>query len=423
MMGTALCVAVTLGCEPNSESSVASNSESTPDGIEIIDAEEENGADIPSEGLDLEGEIDGLPVEENSWQENPEYPFPSDDVMAIWSLPYTYPEKECVVLPEETNVPDHAITIDEDGNKTLCFWENAQGCMPAGVGYTEYTSCDIAMTTSARFFKFPGYKFESDITLLDQPEYEQEADWARDQIRSCGCLCCHDAEQGAEQGFATAFDIGADGIWTDTMTDFGLLTAAGVIDTELLGGTFDPTTNHGFNRVKSIFPSDDEDRMTAFFLKEVERRGLSSEEIQALIDSVPNRFSGLYVNYTEETEPCGPGYGIDDAGIIHWGGSGKARYVYIMEAEARNVGDPPGLDSPEGILWRMDTRSEAEPFESGTVMYGIPPEEGAFTRVPETGEAPDLIEGTTYKMFILKDFGPLRLANCSFIYGEPVEVE
>ena len=394
-----------LGCDSSTESA---------DGDVLSEGTEQSTGET---GIEVETEEANS--EESSWQVDVDYPFPSEEMLAIWNQPYTYPYQECVVLEEGHTIPAESVTTNEAGEEELCFWQNAQGCVPAGQNYKEIASCDIAMTTSARFFKFPGYKFESDITVMDAPEYAAEADWAKDQIRSCGCLCCHDSKMGAEDGFATAFDIAAEGIWTDTMTDFGLLTAAGIIDTELLGGTFDPETNHGFNRVASIFPSSDEDRMTAFFLGEVERRGLSAEEIQELVDSVPARFAGLYTNYAGETETCEEGFGVEVDGTVHWGGAQAARYVYVMEETALNVADPPGLDTPEGILWRMDTPEEGVPHESGTVTYGVAPE-GAFTKIPAEGEAPALVEGTTYKLFVLRDFGPMRIANCTFVYGDPV---
>jgi len=142
------------------------------------------------------------------------------------------------------------------------------------------------MTTSARFYKFPGYKTETPTDVLDDPEWVKEAEWMRSELRACGCICCHDSTQGYEQGFATAFDVGAQGVWTDTFTDFGLLTASGHIDTTLLGGSFDPATNHGFDRNHTIFPTTDVPRMKAFFEGEIARRGLTEEQIQELDDKL-----------------------------------------------------------------------------------------------------------------------------------------
>ena len=162
--------------------------------------------------------------------------------------------------------------------------------------------------------------------------------------------------------------------------------------------------------------------MKAFFEGEIARRGLTDEQIQELIDLVPFRFAGLYTNYTEETQPCGVGEGVAPDGTFHWSMAAGARYVYVLEEGSPNVADPPGLDNPEGILWRLDVAYEGTPIESGALTYGMIPED-ASQRRPESGEPPALVEGTTYKLFVLRDFGPLRLANCSFVYGEPIAEE
>ena len=349
-----------------------------------------------------------------------DYEPPSEEVSAIFASHYTYPYQECFDLESDHEVPEESVTLSESGQEQVCIWQNAQGCAPAGLPFDSYGSCEVAMTTSARFYKFPGYKTETPTDVLEDPEWMKEAEWMRSELRACGCICCHDSTQGYEQGFATAFDVGAQGVWTDTFTDFGLLTASGHIDTTLLGGSFDPATNHGFDRNHTIFPTTDVPRMKAFFEGEIARRGLTEEQIQELIDQVPYRFAGLYTNYTEETQPCGAGEGVAPDGTVHWAASSDARYVYVLEEGSANVADPPGLDNPEGMLWRLDVTYDGTPIPSGTLTYGVVPED-ALQRRPEAGEAPALVEGTTYKLFVLRDFGPLRLANCSFVYGEPIE--
>ena len=362
---------------------------------------------------------DGDASVEESWQVKVEYPLPSEAMKELWSQPYTYPYQVCTELEDGHPFEAEAITPGENGEDTLCVWQHAQGCVPGEKVYTEFGSCEAAATTSAAFYKFPGYKYESDASLLNQEEYQAEAKWAKDQVRACGCMCCHDSKMGLEEGFATAFDVAAEGVWTDTMTDFGLATAAGLVDTTLLGGSFLAEENHGFDRFLSIFPTDDEERMAAFFLSELKRRGLDDADIQEVVDSAPLRFAGLWTNFYRETEPCEAGIGIDPEGVIHWTAEADARFIYVLVEGSDNVGEPPGLDMPEGIVWRMDTSREYEPHPTGSITYGVSPE-GAFTRVPSDGEAPALVEGTTYKLVVLKDFGPSHLTNCSFVFGEPI---
>ena len=364
------------------------------------------------------GVVDGSPIADASHAEMREltpYELPNDQVNELFGQPYTYPYQSCMPAYEGAPVDEAYITENDQGEREICVWQNAQGCAPEGQRYTEWGSCEVAMTTSARFYKNPGPKYESDPSILNDSTYQREAAWVQTQIRNCGCVCCHDAkENGIQTNFATAFDISAPGVWADTFSDFGLLTAAGIIDTELLGGTFEPSTNFGFDRSDLIFPTTDAERMSAFFRGEIERRGLSEERIQELIDAVPLRFAGLYTNYAGETVECEPGIGVDAEGYVHWG-SQAARYVYVMDESAKNVADPPGLDRPEGTLWRLDIAERSTLFESGSVTYGQVPE-GARQEIPRDEPAPALVPGQRYKFFVLRDFGPTRLQNCYFTF-------
>ena len=45
--------------------------------------------------------------------------------------------------------------------------------------------------------------------------------------------------------------------------------------------------------------------------------------------------------------------------------------MYILEEGAANVADPPGLDKPEGILWRLDTLADGTTKPPGTLVYGM----------------------------------------------------
>ena len=346
--------------------------------------------------------------------QGPSYDLPNEQISEIFATSYIYPYQVCVPRPSDADISSEYISITETGEEEVCVWQNAQGCAPEGERFTEWGSCEVAMTTSARFYKNPGSKYQSDLMILEDEDYQRESQWVQDQIRSCGCVCCHDAqENGIQANFATAFDVSFPGVWTDTFTDFGLLTAAGVIDTELLGGTFDPQTNFGFDRSELIFPSSDIERMRRFFTGEIQRRALSEERIQELIDAVPLRFAGLYTNYAGETVDCEPDIGVDTEGYIHWGNN-SARHVYVLEDTAKNVADPPGLDRPEGTLWRLDAKVGVS-FESGTIRYGEIPDD-AKQDIPVEGEPIALESGQRYKLFILRDFGPLRLQNCYFTF-------
>ena len=333
--------------------------------------------------------------------DEPSYELPNDKVNEIFGKRYTYPYQECQPLTDEMSVPEEFVSTNEEGQKEVCIWQNAQGCAPEGELFTEWGSCEVAMTTSARFYKNPGPKFESDPAVAEDPEYKKESEWVWGKSVTADA-CCHDAQvNDVQKNFATAFDVSAPGIWTDTFTDFGLLTAAGIIDTELLGAAFDPKTNFGFDRSKLIFPSTDIARMKAFFMGEIERRKLSDERIKEVVDAVPLRFAGLYTNYAGETTACEEGVGVADDGTVSWGNQ-EARYVYVLKADARNVADPPGLDRPDGTMWRLDAGKD-QTFKSGEIIYGEVPM-NARQDIPKDGQPEALVKGTEYKLFILRDF-------------------
>ena len=132
------------------------------------------------------------------------------------------------------------------------------------------------------------------------------------------------------------------------------------------------------------------------------------------------RFAGLWNNFYRETEPCEAGIGIDPGGVVHWTADADARFIYVLAEGSENVGEPPGLE--RSIIWRMDTDREEMPHPTGTVTYGVSPA-GAYTRVPADGDAPALEVGTTYKLIVLRDFGPSHLTNCSFVFGDPLPSE
>ena len=110
---------------------------------------------------------------------------------------------------------------------------------------------------------------------------------------------CHDSTQGYERGFATAFDVGAQGVWTDTFTDFGLLTASGASTPRSLAApSIRRPTTAAATDLRTDVP-----RMKAFFEGEIARRGLT-EQIQELIEQVPFRFAGLYTNTRKRLSPA-----------------------------------------------------------------------------------------------------------------------
>ena len=108
---------------------------------------------------------------------------------------------------------------------------------------------------------------------------------------------------------------------------------------------------------------------------------------------------------------CENGEGAGADGTLTWRG-GKARYVYVLEAEATSPTVPPNLDLPEGTLWRIDVPETGTPVESGTVRYGTVPA-GLSQRFPASGPPAALTSGKTYYLYVLADIIQ-PLTRCTF---------
>jgi hypothetical protein len=244
---------------------------------------------------------------------------------------------------------------------------------------------------------------------LQDAAFLDELEWAKEQIEASGCVCCHDSRQN--DGQVGQWDISHEPIWLDTISDSGLALFAGFADSSVLGA-YPPEQNHGFDRTATGIPTTDTERMRAFVVAELTRRGITEDEARAVAP-----FGGpIYTNQVAVPQACGEGVGIDQNGIVHWTG-GDARYLYVMEQSSKNPGVPPNLDLPEGTLFRLDVLASQEPIESG-VQYGTAPE-GAFQRVPTSGEAPELERDTRYHLTVLRDVG-VPIANCIVTFGDAV---
>ena len=107
------------------------------------------------------------------------------------------------------------------------------------------------------------------------------------------------------------------------------------------------------------------------------------------------------------------GEGVDADGTITWTG-GDARYVYVLEADARSPTVPPNLDIPEGTLWRIDVPSDGDPVRSGEVVFGDVPS-GTTQRVPAAGDPAALVPGTSYYLYASRDV-LVPVTRCVFTY-------
>jgi hypothetical protein len=285
---------------------------------------------------------------------------------------------------------------------TVCTNVAISGATEEGRSFTDYADCDVVFTQRPYYPVAPYGTTASDDPRLEDDAFMAEVEWARQQVASTGCVCCH-AVAPAPQGPSLWYID--EPIWTDTVSDSGLALFAGWADSRSLGA-YPASENNGFDRDAVGLPSTDVDRMRAFIEGELSRRGLTRDDAASI-----EPFGGpIYDQLVYTPEACTGRAGMDSEGVLTWSGI-PARYVYVLEAGSDNPGVPPNLDLPEGTLWRLDVPPDAQPLESG-VPYGEVPA-GVTQRFPEAGAAVALESGETYYLYVLLDVG-VPLTRCLF---------
>ena len=290
----------------------------------------------------------------------------------------------------------------------VCTHVAISGATEPDKAFEKYASCDVVRTQRPYWPAPPAKTPEPSDPRLDDAAFAAEIAWGKSQVAASGCVCCHDqhiAPRGASQ-----WDIRVAGNWLDTVSDAGLALFAGLADSSVLGAYL-ASDNHGFDRTSVGLPSTDPDRMRKLVLAELQNRGVSEE----LARAVPPFGGPIYENSVRPPVACA-GQGIDPEGRVVYG-SGKARYVYVLEAGSKNPGVPPNLDRPDGTLWRLDVLASSEALESG-FYYATTPD-GSFQDLPAASPAPPLQPGKTYHLTALRDVG-VSIANCLFVFGEPI---
>lgn len=290
----------------------------------------------------------------------------------------------------------------EDG--TVCTWNAISGCTEAGRKYDDYGSCEIVLTQRPYYPAPRAVDTAPDDPRFEDDEYLRELDWVKSEVESCACVCCH-TERAAPAGASVWYTDTSEGLWIDTVPDTGLAMMAGLADSTALGA-YAAADNNGFDRDVVGQPTTDVERMRAFFEGELERRGRTRAWAEGL-----DPFGGPLVEQLEhEPEPCGEGQGVDASGRLVWTG-GAARYLYVMEADSKNPVTPPNLDLPDGTLWRIDAPSDGAAFEA-PIEYGQVPD-GISQRFPEGDDAPALVPGETYYLYVLLDIA-IPVTRCLF---------
>jgi hypothetical protein len=300
--------------------------------------------------------------------------------------PFPEPEPSCV-----EPLPEDAPGQSEGGQ--VCQLLTMQGCTEPGRTWEEYGSCDIPREQRGYYPVPVNDGAEDPDPRLDDPVYAAELDWVKGELQSCACFCCHSSK--SPEGPSNWY-VEQPGNFINGMFDTGIAMGAGVISSDVLGD-LEPAHNNGFTRLPSIFPSTDPVRMQAFFQRELEHRGLTAADFDALGYYGPLTDQDLY-----EPTACSEGEGVAADGTVTWQG-GAARIVMVLEAGSANPGVPPNRDTPEGTLWRLDATDPTTKMVPSGVRYGDVPAASA-QRFPASGAPAALEDGRTYLLYVSADY-------------------
>ncbi len=292
----------------------------------------------------------------------------------------------------------------EDG--LVCTSVAISGSTEQGRSFMDYGSCDVVLTQRPYWYKAPFNKVDPDDPRLNDESFMTELQWINSQVRASGCICCHDTESSGRR--AAVWDISAEGVWTDQLSDQGVAILAGKVSSEILG-KFTAENNNGFSRDFTGFPTTDVERVQTFFQNELDRRGVTDADIAEMPE-----FGSFIVDIIEkEPAACTDGEGLSEDGKLYWR-KDPARYIYVKEKGSENPGVPPSNDNPEGVLWRLDVMPNQEALDPG-ITYGQVPE-GTCQVTPDNGTAPGLVSGKQYHLYVLED---ILVPACNCIFTAP----
>lgn len=150
------------------------------------------------------------------------------------------------------------------------------GCTIEGRNYADDVSCQVVRQQGRPFRPIPAPQ-ESDPAdgRLQDPTFMKEVAWMTRQVRSCGCACCHDTSRMSDYAL---WDINKPYIWTDQLTRRGVAIMGGQLSSTAFGN-IPAEENYGFDRTQTGAPTTDIERFKAYFQREIERRGITPEEI------------------------------------------------------------------------------------------------------------------------------------------------
>ncbi len=299
-------------------------------------------------------------------------------------------------------VPPYPVCREVDG-KELCVNASIAASTMEGRSFAADSDCST-VRTQRPFRPMPAKtQGQPDDPRLQDPQFMQELNWVKGQIFASACSCCHDTSAGRDYA---AWDINGANVWTEQMTNRALAIMAGSLRTDLMG-TYPAEENFGFDRSQTGSPTTDVTRMKAFFQRELDRRGVTAEDI-ARMPSANGPFEAIL---NQKPSVCADGIGVDAEGRINWGPT-PARYVYVTRADSPNPLSPPKGDLPAGTLWRLDVLPSRDAITSA--RYGMLAE-GSRQGFPTNGVPEILQEGQTYRLYATRDI--MRpIINCTFTY-------
>ncbi len=307
------------------------------------------------------------------------------------------------VLPYEQCQEPLEGDVSTDGE--VCTQVAIQGCTEPGLHYADYAVCEDVLSQRPYWSNPYPITDNADDSRLTDEDYQRESEWVKSEVESCACVCCH-SESRTPEGVGQ-WDTEAGPLWADTFSDTGLAMMAGWVSSTAFG-EFDAEMNHGFDRSRTGAPSTDPDRMIAFFESELDRRGLD----RADFTDTPEFGAFMYAFTDYEPEACPQGIGVSTGGVIDWGDS-PARYVYVLEVGSTSPAAPPTFDMPEGVLYRVQVPSNAQPLNKGLRIDNLP--NRAVQVFPENRAAPNLIPGETYYLHVSSDM-LVPVQRCLFVY-------
>jgi hypothetical protein len=281
----------------------------------------------------------------------------------------------------------------------VCTWEMISGATEPGRSFMDYASCDRVRTQRPYYPVAPAENAEREDARMRDPAYVAEVNWVRSQIEATACVCCHSTR--APKGPSNWY-VESPGNFINSFNPRGLAMGAGWINTVGFGA-YPREQNNGFSRATpenphdSIFVTTDPARIMSFFETELFHRGYKREDFAGQTYGAGPLDEQRFYRPTL----CENGEGVAADGTLSWRG-GKARYVYVLEADAASPTVPPNLDLPEGTLWRIDVPADGTPVTSGTVRYGVVPT-GLSQRFPASGRPDSLTSGRTYYLYVLAD--------------------